>query len=362
MTYKRCKTLPSIVLFTVFLLFTSFQSVLAEISDGIRTTDYFLTHTSIDPFYEKHNLDPTVVLHIREVVMAGREGTVSKEGKVLVLVHGATLPGVVAFDVDYKNVSLMRHFAQAGWDTFALELEGYGSSTRPMSMDAPAAFSDDPAPVRADVAVADVARVVDFVRELRGVDKVHMLGWSLGATVEVPRYAIQQPDKLTTIVLMCGNYKGWNTSEEEMKKRVDNYNKQKIRLGYPASIQGWGSLGTKEEFVIPGAFEAYSKAHLASDPKSGELGGAIRAPLGRFVDMTLEEPHFDAAKITTPTLVIRGEFDSFATKKDNMALLEALGSEVKELVEIPASGHFLHFEKNNLELYRALETFLESNK
>ena len=78
--------------------------------------------------------------------------------------------------------------------------------------------------------------------------------------------------------------------------------------------------------------------------------------------MTLQEPHFDAAKITVPTLVIRGEFDSLATKDDNNTLIEALGSEVKKLVEIPNSGHFLHFENSNTQFYAALETFFEDKK
>lgn len=342
------------------LILTGFQSVAANQSDNFQVTDYYIHHTSTDPFYTRHNLDPNVSLHVREVVLAGRERTVAKDGKVIVLVHGGTFPGTVAFDIDYENTSLMRQLARTGWDTFALDLEGYGSSSRPPSMDNPEAFPDDPAPVRADVSVGDVARVVDFVRDLRGVDKVHMLGHSAGATIEVPLYAIQHPEKIAKLVLMGANYKGWSRTDEEIKKRVTKFNRQKVRLGYPTSVERWGSLGTKEEFIVPGVFPVYSQAHLASDPKSGELGGAIRAPWGRFVDMTLQEPHFNAAEITAPTLVIRGEFDSFATQEDNQELIEALGSEVKHLVEIANAGHFLHFEKTNVQFYKALQEFLEA--
>ena len=42
-----------------------------------------------------------------------------------------------------------------------------------------------------------------------------------------------------------------------------------VRLDFPI---------LKEEYLIPGTFEAYGQAHLASDPKSAELGGRVRAP------------------------------------------------------------------------------------
>ena len=79
---------------------------------------------------------------MREVVLPGRERTVAQDGKVLLLIHGFSVPGYVAFDTDHENCSLMRYFARAGWDTFALDLEGFGLSTRPLVMDDPAAFPD----------------------------------------------------------------------------------------------------------------------------------------------------------------------------------------------------------------------------
>jgi alpha-beta hydrolase superfamily lysophospholipase len=40
----------------------------------------------------------------------------------------------------------------------------------------------------------------------------------------------------------------------------------------------------------------------------------------------------------------------------------ALGSTVKEYVEIPDAGHFLHFENVNMEFYEAIQSFLEAEK
>ena len=104
---------------------------------------------------------------------------------------------------------------------------------------------------------------------------------------------------------------------------------------YPSSVKRWAAGGTKEEFVVPGAYDAYRRHYLASDPRSGEFGGAVRWPAGRSVDLYLTKPFFDAARIIVPTLVIRGDSDTYATREDNQLLMNALGSAVKEYVEIP---------------------------
>jgi pimeloyl-ACP methyl ester carboxylesterase len=173
----------------------------AEDADGLRITDYFVSHTSNDPFYAQQRLDPNVALHIREVVLTGRERTVAKNGKVLLLIHGMTIPGYVAFDTNHQNSSLMRYFARAGWDVFALDLEGFGLSTRPLLMEDPAAFPNSKAPMHGDVTVRNVERAVDFITALRGTQKVHLLGWSLGASLEAPVYAIRHPSRISKLVL-----------------------------------------------------------------------------------------------------------------------------------------------------------------
>jgi pimeloyl-ACP methyl ester carboxylesterase len=305
--------------------------------DELRVTDYFLSHTSNEPFYAQQQLDPHVTLRVREVVLAGRERTVAQDGKVLLLIHGATVPGYVAFDTDYENASLMRYFARAGWDTFALDLEGYGLSSRPLLMDDPAAFPDSKAPIHNDVTVRNVERVADFIGALRGVDKVHLMGWSTGADLEAPLYAIRHPDKVARLVLWGVGY-DLPDSMDERKKQAAADEAAMVYYSRPSSVVRWAGLGTKEEFVVPGAFEAFRKAFLASDPKSGELGGAVRWPAGRSVDWNLSKPFFDASKIRVPTLVIRGDADTWATRESNQRLLDALGSEVKAYVVIPNAG------------------------
>lgn len=325
----------------------------------IVSNDYFVNHKSIEPFYAENKLNPNVLIHVREVVLAGRERSAPKEEKVLLFLHGYSTPGFLAFDLGHENCSMMRYFAMAGWDTFALDYEGHGLSTWPLLMDAPAAFPQSKAPIHSDVAINDVERVVDFIGNLRGVDKFYILGWSLGASRTAPIYTIRHPDSVIKLVLFAPGYKNLGLAEG-LRQRADVIDdKAKVLTSHP-SLEGWYRFGSKEEIIVPGAFEAYRKAYLATDPKSGEWGGSVRIPAGRLVDLLRANPQYDASKITVPTLVIRGALDTFALQEDDKLLTDELGSKVKQFVEIPNASHMIPYEKANVQFFKAVKGFLEA--
>lgn len=325
----------------------------------IVTNDYFLNHKSIEPFYLQYKLDPNVVIHVREVVLAGRERTAALQGKVLLFLHGYSTPGYIAFDLDYKDCSMMRYFALAGWDTFALDYEGHGLSTDPPLMDLPSAFPEAKAPIHSDVAVNDVERVFSFISNLRGVNKVYILGWSLGASRTAPLYTIRNQDTVAKLVLFAPGYKSLGFVDT-MRKQADFF-ETKVRVipSHP-DINGWYQFGSKNDIIVPGVFDVVRDAILASDPKSGEMGGSFRIPAGRFVDLLRGNPQFEASKITVPTLVIRGALDTFGTTEDSKTLTSELGSQVKEFVEIPNASHLIPYETANTQFFKAVKDFLEA--
>ena len=53
-----------------------------------------------------------------------------QNGKVILLVHGATWSSKCTFD-PVENFSLMESLAEAGYDVFAVDLHGYGHSVSP---------------------------------------------------------------------------------------------------------------------------------------------------------------------------------------------------------------------------------------
>jgi len=161
-------------------------------------------------------------------------------------------------------------------------------------------------------------------------------------------------------VLFAPSYGNSMTPEERARSAADS-EAEKVLYSFPEP-ERWAGLGTQPALIAPGCFQANRDALLACDPKSGELGDSVRIPAGRSVDEDLAAPHFDAAKITVPTLVIRGDADTNATREDNQQLVAALGSTLKEYVEIPNGGHSLQFENVNLQFYAAVQKFLEAEK
>lgn len=330
------------------------------IGAGLQTISHKVPHRSVDPHYEKYGVDPKIELHLHEVVDTAKLHEVSNNGKVILFIHGATFPGSVAFDLQHKNVSIMREIASEGWDTFALDLEGYGQSPRPDVMDDPAKYPDDPAPITREVTIANVAAAVEYIRKLRSVERVHLLGWSLGASIEVPRYTIANPHKVSSITLYAPGYRGRKSDDQDKNNEVlEQWRQQKVRYGNPSkSIDRFVDFGSPAENLIEGVFDVYAAAHTASDPMSAELGGKVRAPWGRFSVLFSESPMFDASKITAPTLIVRGENDPLSALEDMQNLLAALGTDEKFLETIPNAGHMAHMEKSNEGFHSALVAFL----
>ncbi|MBM3786646.1 MAG: alpha/beta hydrolase [Acidobacteria bacterium] len=144
---------------------------------------------------------------------------------VVLFIHGAGTPAEVAFDVPHKDYSWMAFLARAGFDTFSMDMTGYGRSTRPFPMNDPcnlaveqqtALFGKTCEPSHTGPVTTldsdwnDIDAVVDYLRALRGVDKVKLVGWSLGG----PRaggYAAQNSGKVSHLVLLAPAYGGGGT-------------------------------------------------------------------------------------------------------------------------------------------------------
>ena len=122
---------------TVVLLM--FAAVLVEklgAEEPFVTVDRFVPHISSVPA----NQGERVGIFVREKVnrtlstkFAG--GGNPNEGKVVLFVHGGSVPSVPDYDLPYKDYSWMSYLARAGYDTFAMDHSGYGLSPRPMMDD-----------------------------------------------------------------------------------------------------------------------------------------------------------------------------------------------------------------------------------
>src|SRR6202521_4020743 len=185
---------------------------------------------SIDHFVAVHSTAPasfgqTSEIYIHELVQSGMalRGATPAD-RVALFIHGAGSPAEVAFDVPYQDYSWMDFLAHAGFDVFAMDMTGYGRSTRPEAMNNPcnlskeqqAAFVPSLIPslcsapnLRPITTIAsdwdDIDAAVNHIRALRQVEKLNLLGWSQGG----PRaggHAARPPERVLKLVLLAPAY------------------------------------------------------------------------------------------------------------------------------------------------------------
>src|SRR6185436_15905186 len=104
-------------------------ATLHEDDARVTASDHYVTVKSTAPGHA--GLEAR--LYVREVAAAGAAARDAKNGVVLFL-HGFGTPSEVAFDVPYKDYSWMAYLARSGFDVFAMDLTGYGRSTRPAAL------------------------------------------------------------------------------------------------------------------------------------------------------------------------------------------------------------------------------------
>ena len=71
---------------------------------------------------------------------------------------------------------------------------------------------------------------------------------------------------------------------------------------------------------------------------------------------------YDPTHITTPTLIIQGEWDAVTPAADSLRLFEQFASPLKRFVVVSQAGHRLHLERNRRQLYQEVRAFLEGEE
>ena len=306
--------------------------------------------------------DPGIQLHVRNKHPEGISNFGSD--RIVLFVHGATYNSESGFDLPLNGISWMDYVAQRGWDVYIMDLRGYGRSTRPPEMSKPAA--ENPPIVNTDVAVKDVAAVVDHIIARRGVPRIKLLGWSWG-TVIMGAYTGKNNSKVERLVLYAplwliksappigggGSLGAYRTvMKEDAKKRM-------VR-GVPAE---------KQQEILPDAwFDAWWEAAVKPDPVgAGQNPPVVRAPNGIIEDLQKywmsNKPYYDPANIAVPTLLILAEWDADTPSYMAQEIFANLkNTPVKRMVMIGEGTHSVVMEKNRLQLFREVQLFLEEPK
>ncbi|QCI63821.1 alpha/beta hydrolase [Phreatobacter stygius] len=281
--------------------------------------------------------------------------------RTVVFVHGATYPAHTAFDLRLDGQSWMDYVAARGYDVYLLDLRGYGRSTRPPEMSRPAEAS--PPIVDTEIARRDVDTVVDFVRQRRGIAQVNLIGWSWGTAI-MASYAAENPAKVSRLVLYAPVWLRNTPSPVQVQGQLGAY--RTVRRDQALARWLTGVPEAKKAALIPaGWFDAWADATFATDPAGATANPpTLRAPNGVVKDglafWSAGRPGYDPARITAPTLLIVGEWDQDTPPYMAQALFPLLTQAAqKRLVLVGEATHTMIMERNRMQLFREVQTFLD---
>ena len=300
-----------------------------------------------------------IELFVRNKLVKGAEAFPSN--RIVLFVHGVTFPSESTFDLSLDGLSWMDYIARAGYDVYLLDVRGYGGSTRPPAMFEPP--DRNPPIATLAEAVDDVAVAVNFILRRRNVERINLIGWSWG-TVVIGRYAATHGDKVDRLVLYAPV---WQRKTESLAARGADV-KTAYRLVTVAAVKSrWltGVAPDKQEQLIPrGWFETWVAATLATDPwGSKQTPAVIRAPNGGLVAPQPAGdwvPPYDPAAIKAPTLLRKGEWDADTPSYMAQTLfLLIVNAPMKQYVEIGEGTHSIMLERNRMQLFRAVQSFLD---
>jgi pimeloyl-ACP methyl ester carboxylesterase len=355
--------------------------------DKVQTKDFFVPHISTVPAIKGQ----VAKLFVREKVLAGFENKFWREkadGKVVLFVHGATFPSVPDFDLPFENYSWMEHLARAGFDVFAMDLTGYGKSTRPFPMNnpcntSPSSASDGksgeaiimPYPLTAPCPPTypfvlntsqtdwdDMNAVVDYLLALRHVNRLSLIAWSQGG-LRAGGYAALYPDKVDKMVLLAPAYSRTTPTAPPSPIPQPGY-PFTVTTQYHAYVERWfpGVLceNQYDPAILPVIWQSYMEYDALGATWDGmsESGapqiGVVRAP----TYTTFGWNESIAANVKAPTVLLSGVNDNQVRSQGVVQLCSDLGSNQKVFISVACASHDMPYERVHEALYKASEDWL----
>jgi alpha-beta hydrolase superfamily lysophospholipase len=258
---------------------------------------------------------------------------------VLFLVHGSSLSARSSYDLQVpgNDYSFMDVFARAGYDVWTMDHDGYGHSGDSGSS--------------SDIAggVEDLKAAMPVLLAETGRGRFHFFGESSGS-IRAAAFAQAMPERVDRLILAASTYRGEGAAEIQRRRdRIAELRANPRRKRDAAMIR---SIFSRDGH--PGIYDpAMVEALVATEMKFGDT-----IPAGTYVDMAANLPIVDPAKVMSPVLMTRGEWDGNSTDDDLLDFFRQLPNGDRQYVILPNTAHSEGFSKNRQLLWYTMKNFL----
>ncbi len=264
----------------------------------------------------------------------------SPKGTIL-FVHGSSMASTPTFDlqVDGRSYSsAMDWFVSQGYDTWCVDMEGYGRSDKHRGITSNIADGGE-----------DLVAATDYIMAETGVSSFLVYGISSGA-LRAANLAERKPERVARLALDAMVWTGEGSPTlEQRRKNLDRWrtgDRRPIDRDFIWSIFNRDHPGCADDVVV----ERFAEEILKLDDS---------VPTGTYLDMCANLPVTSPGKLTMPTLIMRGEYDGIAGMEDLLAFFNALPHPAKQFSVMQGISHASIQQKNYMMVYHILQSFFE---
>lgn len=257
----------------------------------------------------------------------------------ILFVHGSSMASQPTFDLDVPgrpDSSVMNWFAKRGYDTWCVDMEGYGRSDKHRDIPCDISNGSD-----------DLEAASRYIIEKRGSGPLLVYGISSGA-LRAGLFAQRNPDRVKRLALDAHVWTGEGSPTlAERRKKLPEFlkaNRRPIDKAFVNTIFTRDHPGCADQPTI----DAFAEAICALDTS---------IPNGTYIDMCSKLPVVDPEQILVPTIIMRGQWDGIASLDDLIEFFKRLPNPDKQFVVMPGISHASFQQKNYLMVYHILASF-----
>jgi len=262
----------------------------------------------------------------------------AKNGTVL-FVHGSSMASQPTFDLSVPgrpDSSVMDWFAERGFVCWCVDMEGYGRSDKTRDIFCDIANGAD-----------DLEAATDYIAATRGIRSFLTYGISSGA-LRAALFAQRHPERVSRLALDAFVWTGEGAPTlAQRRKKLPEFMATKRRPIDRAFVR---SIFSRDhaDCADPVTVEAFADAILALDDSM---------PNGTYIDMCSKLPVVDPAKITVPTVLLRGQFDGIAAMDDLIEFFKRLPAPDKQFTVMNGISHASFQQKNYKMVYQIMHAY-----